>query len=85
MWNAERQLLIEVGFKYTFRGAHGEDTQIKCFVGNGDVIFKYHILFKFGENNIISVFFSFDLIADVVVDGFTGDFTRVSAVSAEFS
>ena len=71
-------LLIEVGFKDTFRGAHGEDAQIKFLIGDGDVVLKNHILFKFGEDNILAVFFSLNLVADVVVDSLAGDFPRVA-------
>ena len=64
----EEDLFVEICLEYTFRGAHGENAKIKLLIRDGDVVFKYDILLKFGEQYIISIFLALDLVADIVVN-----------------
>ena len=43
------------------------------------MIFKDHIIIKFGKQHIASILFPIDLIADVVVNILSGNLSRVSA------
>lgn len=76
----EEDLFVEICLKYTFRGAHGENAKIKLLIRDGDVVFKYDILLKFGEQYIISIFLALDLVADIVVNSLTGNFPWVAGL-----
>ena len=71
-------LFIKIGLKYSLRRTHGKNPEIKIIIHYRDMILKDYIILKLGQQNIASVLFSLDLVADIIIHICTGNLTRIT-------
>ena len=71
-------LLINIYFECSFRCFHCQNSQIKILVINSNMIFKYHIILKFRKQQICPIFFSVNLITDIIIYICSGNLTWIS-------